>query len=142
VVTRKRSVNTVICNRAGSYLLQLRDNRPGICHPQQWNFFGGGLNMGENALAGGCRELQEETGIQALPESFVELGTITDAQQSVTVIMYLLPVESDQIQLHEGAGFAYFMITDLSAIDATPMTRIIAQKLGGAPSLAWTEART
>ena len=131
----KRSVNTVITNRAGLLLLQMRDGNPGICHPLQWNFFGGGLATGEEPVSGGRRELQEEIGVEAPPDSFVVLGTITDEQQSVTVVKCLLTIEKQQIQLNEGAGFGYFTLKDLESIDATPMTRLIVQRLLSAPAV-------
>jgi 8-oxo-dGTP pyrophosphatase MutT (NUDIX family) len=44
----------------GRYLMQLRDDTPGIFYPDHWGLFGGALEPDENAEAALRRELQEE----------------------------------------------------------------------------------
>lgn len=44
------------------YLLQLRDNKPGIFYPGHWGLFGGALDPGETPEIGLRRELYEELG--------------------------------------------------------------------------------
>lgn len=41
----------------------------------RWSFPGGGLHTDEIAGVGAARELQEETGIQVVPEALEEIGT-------------------------------------------------------------------
>jgi 8-oxo-dGTP pyrophosphatase MutT (NUDIX family) len=69
----------------GRYLLQLRDQKPGIFYPGHWGLFGGAMEPGEAAEAALRRELQEELGLAA-PEmqhmtdfsfTFGRLGTVT-----------------------------------------------------------------
>ncbi|MCQ4188974.1 MULTISPECIES: NUDIX hydrolase [Methylocystis] len=49
----------------GRYLMQLRDEKPGIFFPGHWGLFGGGLEPGEGAEAALRRELREELGYDA-----------------------------------------------------------------------------
>ena len=44
------------------FLMQLRDDIPGILYPGHWGFFGGHLEAGESPEAGLRRELLEEIG--------------------------------------------------------------------------------
>jgi 8-oxo-dGTP diphosphatase len=51
--------------RRGRWLIQLRDDVPGIVAPGTWGLFGGHLEPAETAAEGLRRELQEEIGWQA-----------------------------------------------------------------------------
>lgn len=53
----------IIVIEDGRYLLQLRDNVPGIWYPGHWGLFGGGVESGEDELAALQRELREEIGL-------------------------------------------------------------------------------
>jgi 8-oxo-dGTP diphosphatase len=134
----KTSVNTVITNALGQYLLQMRDGKPGICHPLKWNFFGGGLEPRESPLAGAVRETAEEIGFTAGEPSYSLLGSIRDEVQEVHVVRLLPTLERHQVVLQEGAGFGFFAIADLLTIDSTPMTRAIVERflLPGATQVA------
>jgi ADP-ribose pyrophosphatase YjhB (NUDIX family) len=52
------------------YLMQLRDQKPGIFYPGHWGLFGGGIEPGEAAEDGLRRELFEELGLEAESVSF------------------------------------------------------------------------
>ena len=47
----------------GAYVLQLRDNIPGIAYPGMWSLFGGALEPDENPEEGLRREILEELGV-------------------------------------------------------------------------------
>lgn len=44
----------------GRYLVQLRDDRPGVFYPGHWGLFGGAIEPGETPEAALRRELEEE----------------------------------------------------------------------------------
>lgn len=44
----------------GRYIMQLRDDIPGIWYPGHWGLFGGGVDAGEDDIAALRRELWEE----------------------------------------------------------------------------------
>ena len=48
----------------GKYLLQLRDQRPGIYFPNYWGLFGGAIENGESECAALKREIIEELGLE------------------------------------------------------------------------------
>jgi 8-oxo-dGTP pyrophosphatase MutT (NUDIX family) len=47
----------------GRYLMQLRDQKPGIFYPGHWGLFGGATEPGETPKAAVSRELKEELGL-------------------------------------------------------------------------------
>jgi 8-oxo-dGTP pyrophosphatase MutT (NUDIX family) len=52
----------------GRYLMQLRDDKPGIFYPNHWGFFGGAVDEGEEPETALRRELMEE--LRFKPPSF------------------------------------------------------------------------
>jgi 8-oxo-dGTP pyrophosphatase MutT (NUDIX family) len=59
-MTHRSEVAVAILYQGDQFLLQLRDDHPGILYPGQWGFFGGHLEPGETPLAALQRELKEE----------------------------------------------------------------------------------
>ncbi len=59
-MSHKLEVAVAILYQGDQFLLQLRDDHPGILYPGQWGFFGGHLEPGESPLAALQRELEEE----------------------------------------------------------------------------------
>jgi 8-oxo-dGTP pyrophosphatase MutT (NUDIX family) len=53
----------ILVLKDGRYLLQLRDDIPGIWYPGHWGLFGGGVEAGEDELTALRRELREEIGL-------------------------------------------------------------------------------
>ncbi|PSN11719.1 NUDIX hydrolase, partial [filamentous cyanobacterium CCP5] len=64
-MTAKHEVAIAILYRDDQYLMQLRDDIPGILFPGCWAFFGGHLDPGEDADTAIYRELAEEICYQA-----------------------------------------------------------------------------
>lgn len=57
------AVAAIIVLDDGRYLLQLRDNKPGIFYPGHWGLFGGGVGSDETPVEALRRELDEELGL-------------------------------------------------------------------------------
>jgi|AGTN01.1.fsa_nt_gi ADP-ribose pyrophosphatase len=56
-------VGVILTGPDGRYLLQLRDDKPGIFFPGHWGCFGGAVDPGEDADQAMVRELFEELGL-------------------------------------------------------------------------------
>src|SRR5437899_11088509 len=59
----------------GRYLMQLRDDKPGILLPDHWALFGGTVDDGEDAAAAMRRELIEE--LELRPRSIIPFTEMT-----------------------------------------------------------------
>ena len=60
--------------------LILGKRAPGTNNSNQWNFFGGHIDIGEtDAAQAACRELAEETGLRLNPASLKHVATIGNA---------------------------------------------------------------
>lgn len=54
------AVAALIVLQDGRYLMQLRDQKPGIFYPGHWGLFGGGMEPSETVEEALARELEEE----------------------------------------------------------------------------------
>lgn len=93
-------VAIAILHRQGQFLLQLRDNIPGIIYPGHWGLFGGHLEPGETPSVAIKRELLEEIGYT--PPVLSEFGCYSDSQVVRHVYHAPLAVEVNQLVLNEG----------------------------------------
>jgi 8-oxo-dGTP diphosphatase len=95
------------------YLMQLRDNIPGIVYPGYWGFFGGHLEPGEAPEAALRRELLEEIEYQAGALTPFGCYTANNVIRHVFAGPLITPIE--QLVLHEGWDLGFF---DRAAIQA------------------------
>ena len=84
-------VAIAILYREEKFLLQLRDDIPGIAHPGQWAFFGGHIEPGEIPQVAIKRELVEEIGYK--PDMIWEFGVYYDTNVVRHVFYAPLTVE-------------------------------------------------
>lgn len=82
------------------FLMQLRDNIPGILYPGCWGFFGGHLEPGETPEVAMQRELIEEIGYA--PPSFAKFRCYADTKAIRHIYHAPLTVGLDQLVLQEG----------------------------------------
>ena len=122
---QKESVNIIIQNSEGKYLLQMRDNTKGICNPLKWNFFGGGLQS-RDPIANAQRELKEELEIKTDLKDLKAVGCIPDTK--VHIVRYNQVVNWSDFHLLEGAGAGYFNKEEILAIDSTENTKLIVKQ--------------
>lgn len=94
-------VAIAIIEQQGRFLLQLRDDIPGINYPGKWAFFGGHLDPGETPEVALKRELQEEIGY-TLTTAPVKFGCYSDAKVLRHVFWLPLTVSIEQLVLKEG----------------------------------------
>ena len=92
-----------ILYREGKYLMQLRDDIPGIVYPGVWGLFGGSLEPGEEPETGLRRELVEEIGYAG--EKLTEFGLNTQGDRHRYLFSGALSVPLTELQLNEGWDF-------------------------------------
>ncbi|NEN92374.1 MAG: NUDIX domain-containing protein [Okeania sp. SIO3H1] len=93
-------VAIAILYREGKFLLQLRDDIPGIAHPGKWAFFGGHIEPGETSEEAVKRELFEE--ISYVIDTVYEFGVYPDTNVIRHVFHAPLTVELKDLVLREG----------------------------------------
>ncbi len=65
------AVAALIVLEDNRYLMQLRDQKPGIFYPGHWGCFGGAMDPGESVEQTLARELNEEIGLEAATGRYV-----------------------------------------------------------------------
>lgn len=93
-------VAIAILYQGDRFLMQLRDNIPGIAYPGCWGLFGGHLEAGETSEVAMQRELLEEIGYQ--PPSLTEFDCYADERAVRHVYHAPLTVTLTELQLNEG----------------------------------------
>ncbi|HUD88228.1 MAG TPA: NUDIX domain-containing protein [Xanthobacteraceae bacterium] len=112
----------IIVTGDGRYLLQLRDDIPGIFYPGHWGCFGGAIGAGETPLEALRRELAEELEFTApAGEEFVSFDfDLTRLGQGKKLRAYYeFVIDAEQIArfvLHEGAQMRAFAANELFAL--------------------------
>jgi len=110
----ENAVAAIITDENGRYLLQLRDDIPGIFYPGHWGCFGGAVGLGEEPAKALMRELNEELEIRSgQVEEFVslEFDLTRMGQKKIYRTYYRLDIRSDtasQLVLHEGMAMRFF----------------------------------
>lgn len=108
------AVAALIVDECGRYLMQHRDEIPGIFYPGYWGLFGGSVDPGESDMEAIQRELHEELGLDAAaikPVQNVIFDLTEMGGRSHQRRYFELTVNSNQAQnftLTEGQGFAFF----------------------------------
>ncbi|MBD2096095.1 NUDIX hydrolase [Trichocoleus sp. FACHB-591] len=111
----RRAVAIAILHRDNQFLLQLRDDIPGIPYPGYWAFFGGHLEPGETPEEAIQRELLEEIGHQ--PPALTKFGIYADDKVVRHVFQGPLTVGIEALVLGEGWDFGFFTIEDIQRGD-------------------------
>jgi 8-oxo-dGTP pyrophosphatase MutT (NUDIX family) len=97
----KPEVAIAIIPSQDHFLMQLRDDVPGIAAPGQWGFFGGHLEPGEDPATALKRELYEEIRY-TLTSPPVKFGEYPDQHVQRHIFVCPLTVPLDQLVLQEG----------------------------------------
>lgn len=110
-----RSVAIAILYHEGNFLLQLRDNIPGIAYPGYWGLFGGHLELGETPDMAMQRELVEEIGYT--PSELSYFGQYPDPGVIRHVFHAPLTVSLQTLELLEGLDMALLTPADIQRGD-------------------------
>ncbi len=108
----------ILCN--GRYLMQRRDEKPGILLPGHWGLFGGSIDPGENAATAIRRELLEELEFAPrLATLFTEMEIVLPLtpprrDRMSFFIVPCEPAEFAALVQHEGSGMRLFAASELA----------------------------
>ncbi len=123
----KHAVAAILVLEDGRYLMQLRDQKPGIYFPGHWGLFGGAIDANETAEAALRRELREEIGIEVgRPRYFSRISFDFTYRGSIVADRYyyeamISAAEHGAIRLGEGADVKAFVGKDiLNGMRVTP----------------------
>jgi 8-oxo-dGTP pyrophosphatase MutT (NUDIX family) len=105
----------------GRYLMQLRDDKPGLFLPGHWACFGGSVDPGESGEAAVRRELREELeftarAVEPVTELLIDLPTAPPRRERMSFFAVpILPADIAAMVQHEGAGQRLFRPEELAA---------------------------
>ena len=113
----------------GKVLLGLRS--PESNNPNQWNFFGGGVEKSEKPIQTASRELKEELGLKANPKKFIQISKLESSGRQA--FYFLLPTSSklalDNFNQKEIQRVKWFDFNDLPKRLHTPTKRFLKSKM-------------
>lgn len=111
----KPEVALAILYQGDQFLMQLRDDVPGIAYPGYWGFFGGHIELGEDPATAMRRELLEE--IAYAPPEIYSFRRF-EAEQAVRHVFYgPLVVSIDELDLREGWDLGLWTVADIQRGD-------------------------
>jgi 8-oxo-dGTP pyrophosphatase MutT (NUDIX family) len=106
-----------------NWILQKRDNRPGLKNAGKISFFGGGCEPGENSRQCLVRELTEEIELAIQPGSATFFGDFikeNDEGKSTVIHIFIIKnVEIGSLRVHEGEGAIVMNPQDVLESDRT-----------------------
>jgi 8-oxo-dGTP pyrophosphatase MutT (NUDIX family) len=120
------AVAAIITVEDGRYLMQLRDDIPGIFYPGHWGCFGGAVTSGESDTLALRRELAEELEMEnPVVEEFLRLDfDLRKLGQKHCYRNYYevrtTEAKVAQLVLHEGAEMRLFAANELLDLYVTP----------------------
>jgi 8-oxo-dGTP diphosphatase len=99
----------IVIDTDGRFLMQLRDDKPGIVDPGKISLFGGRREGNESFLDCIVREIHEELGCYLLPERFKRLARWAGSDHAITggnfhaEIFIVRSIPSEQLTVTEGS---------------------------------------
>ena len=115
----------------GLYVLQLRDDIPGIAYPGAWSLFGGALDPPEEPEAGVRREILEELDIRPAGWRFLwrvdRFSEFWQRQARHWFFEVDATAEWPAHTVHEGQGAGLFRIDELP-VSVVPLAREAIQR--------------
>ncbi|MFA5107314.1 MAG: NUDIX domain-containing protein [Patescibacteria group bacterium] len=105
------SVGILFENGEGKILFLLRDDKPTIPHPNQWDVLGGVVEDGETAEQAIVREMHEELELDL--KDFKVFKVFHWPEKIETIFYKKLDLDINKINLHEGQKIKYFSKEEL-----------------------------
>lgn len=130
----KQSVSSILISTDGEFILQQRENKPGIARPGMITNFGGGMEEGEKPLDAIIREIREELNIQLNETDFTYLGSSVrknplSNNKYLAHLFVARDIEKDSLSLEEGEAIVYLKPGEpLDSLNLSPGTKEILSK--------------
>ena len=122
----KNVVKSLILDKQGRYLMQLRDDVPTITFPGYWSLFGGAVENEETLINGIRRELDEELSFSPLILDLFLSYSYSLINENIInrkVTVFIAPIEDSQIKklkLKEGQNFSFMKVAELQKNTVVP----------------------
>jgi 8-oxo-dGTP diphosphatase len=113
----RQSAHVLFMSDTGEVLLRLRDDRPDLPYPGQWDLLGGAVEPGETLREAVVREVQEEVGFDCPALEFFGVYP-ADVHNNVFLAPLSVPVES--IVLTEGQCLRYVSAAEARTLPLVP----------------------
>lgn len=111
----------------GRYVMQLRDDKPGIAAPGVWGLFGGSVEVGEEPRVALLREVEEELCIKLNDCHFLWSVEHRDQFAATTVGYWLFEADITELwgqhRLTEGQCAQHFSFEELCDLTMPPLIR-------------------
>jgi len=121
---RSRGSLGIVINRSDAVLLNLRDDKPSIVHPNQWSVLGGLCDPGEDEAAAIVRELAEEVSLRVTELfPFRRLVDIEGRGHLLTAFIVRTRAELSDLVLCEGQALGYFSWAEAARLKLVPFAR-------------------
>ncbi len=111
-------VAKAIIHQNKQFLLQLRDNSPGIVYPNQWSFFGGGIESEETPWQALQRELEEELEWRPVQGFFLDQWINYDHPCRMHLFAVPFIGNRKKLILQEGQAMRWFSLVELKNVDS------------------------
>jgi 8-oxo-dGTP pyrophosphatase MutT (NUDIX family) len=117
---KKEFAGVILLTNDGRFILQLRDDKPGIVDPGKLSIFAGRVEAGEDMLTAARRELFEETTLRDVPLEFFQSFEKDPARHGAPGICHIYvakDIDPAMVDVHEGQGYRLRSIDEISEED-------------------------
>ena len=123
--SKRVSAHVLFVDPSARVLLRLRDDRPDLPYPGQWDLVGGAVELRETIREAALREIQEEIGLAAVGLEY--FGEYPEHGVDNNVFVAPLSVPLEELVLTEGQRLLY-----ASAVEARELRLVpwVARLLG------------
>jgi 8-oxo-dGTP diphosphatase len=111
----KKAVCILFENSEGKILFLLRDDKPTIPYPDQWDILGGVVEEGETPEQAIIREMHEEMELSL--RDFDVFKVFEWPEKIETVFHKKINIDIDMTNLHKGQRIKYFSKEELDSMD-------------------------
>jgi len=108
-----RVAKAILLDRDGRVLIYLRDDKPTIPFPNQWDLIGGMVEARESALVGLLREVAEEIGVELTTAQPIE-EYATPQNEHFTIFWAQLDAIPSELTLTEGQSLTSIDLSERS----------------------------